>query len=138
MPDYSTSIPISFGDCDPAGIVFYPNTYGWFDRAFHEWLRPLGGHRKICEQLDAIGTGLLEAGAQFHYPMRDGDILTLNLSVEQWSKKTLRLSYEGLVGATLCVTGHEVRALFRRAHAGMVAADISEFRNMVESLGKPG
>ncbi len=135
MADYSTVIPISFGDCDPAGIVFYPNTYRWFDRLFHEWLRQFGGHAVICKQLEAIGTGLLEACAQFHSPMRDGDVLTLHLTIDQWNRKTLRLRYEGLVDSTLCVTGHEVRALFKCGKSGLIAADLSAFRAMVEHGG---
>ena len=30
------SIRVDWGDCDPAGIVFYPNFYRWMDRGF--WL----------------------------------------------------------------------------------------------------
>jgi 4-hydroxybenzoyl-CoA thioesterase len=136
MTEISTVIPVSFGDCDPAGIVFYPNTYRWFDRLFHEWLSQFGGHARICKQLDAVGIGLLEAGAQFHHPMKDGDSLALRLAVEKWSPKTLRLHYEGVLGSTLCVTGHEVRALFRRGETGMIAANMSDFQKMVERRGE--
>ena len=37
-PDHSLSVGVSFGDCDPAGIVFYPNFFRWFDRCFHHFL----------------------------------------------------------------------------------------------------
>lgn len=33
---------ITFGDCDPAGIVFYPNAFRWMDAGFHTLLRPVG------------------------------------------------------------------------------------------------
>ena len=62
--------------------------------------------------------------------------MTLNLKVEKWSRKTLRLQYEGLAGTRLCVTGYEVRALFRRSEEGMIAADIVKFRELVESCAK--
>ena len=29
-------VQVDWGDCDPAGIVFYPNFYRWMDRGF--WL----------------------------------------------------------------------------------------------------
>ena len=35
-------IEVKFGDCDPAGIVFYPNFYRWFDEAVHAAARACG------------------------------------------------------------------------------------------------
>jgi 4-hydroxybenzoyl-CoA thioesterase len=133
---HSVDYSISFGDCDPAGIVFYPHVYAWFDRTFHDWLRRYGGHGAICETLGAIGLGLMEASAQFRRPMRDGDVLTLTLSVEEWGRKTLRLSYEGRVGGHVTVVGNELRALFKRTDNGMVAAEVEALRRMVEGDGQ--
>jgi len=59
---------VFFGDCDPAGIVFYPNIFSWFDRAFHMLLDPLGGHAAVCKRLDALGMGVMDAKAQFRRP----------------------------------------------------------------------
>lgn len=28
---------LSYGDCDPAGIVYYAAYYQWFERVFNEW-----------------------------------------------------------------------------------------------------
>ena len=33
MADFVLDVPISFGHCDPAGIVF--NYYRWFDCCYH-------------------------------------------------------------------------------------------------------
>ena len=33
---------IAWGDCDDAGIVFYPHFFRWMDTAFHRWLRERG------------------------------------------------------------------------------------------------
>jgi 4-hydroxybenzoyl-CoA thioesterase len=74
--------PISFGDCDPAGIGCYPNTYAWLDRVFHDWLKRFGGHEAICSELGAIGMGVIKARASFRRPMRYGDNLSLKLSVQ--------------------------------------------------------
>lgn len=133
---HSLDYPVSFGDCDPAGIVFYPHVYAWFDRTFHDWLRQFGGHGALCERLGAIGIGLLEASARFLRPMRDGDSLILTLSLEEWGRKTLRLSYEGRVGGDITVVGSEVRALFKHGNTGMVAAEIEALRSMVEANGQ--
>ncbi len=33
-------IRVEWGDCDPAGIVFYPRYFEWFDRCTHHCSRP--------------------------------------------------------------------------------------------------
>jgi 4-hydroxybenzoyl-CoA thioesterase len=128
--------PVSFGDCDPAGIVFYPNVYAWFDRTFHDWLRRFGGHSALCERLDAVGLGLMEASARFRRPMRDGDVLSLALSVEEWGRKSVRLGYEGRVGSEIAIVGSEVRGLFKRGDGGIVAGEIEALREIVEGDGQ--
>jgi acyl-CoA thioester hydrolase len=35
---------LSYGDCDPAGIVYYGAYYPWFERTYNEWT-VLGGFR---------------------------------------------------------------------------------------------
>ncbi len=126
---------VSFGDCDPAGIVFYPNVYAWFDRTFHDWLRRFGGHGALCRDLDAVGLGLMEANARFRRPMCDGDVLSLTLSIEDWGRKTLHLSYEGRVGEHVTVAGSEVRGLFRRSGDGIVAGEMEPLRKLVDGHG---
>jgi 4-hydroxybenzoyl-CoA thioesterase len=126
---------ITFGDCDPAGIVFYPNYFAWFDRTFHDWLRTFGGHAAICNSLGALGLGLMEVNAKFRAPLRDGDTLDLKLSIEAWDRKALRLTYEGDVNGKSAVLGSEVRGLFKTSPTGIMAADMQELRAYLESHG---
>jgi 4-hydroxybenzoyl-CoA thioesterase len=128
---HTIDYPISFGDCDPAGIVYYPNTYAWFDRAFHYWFRRFGGHEAICRELGAIGIGVLRARAGFRRPMRDGDNLFLKLFVQDWGRQTLTLSYEGRVAEDVAVVGTEVRGLFRLSSGAIVAGAIEPLRAIV-------
>jgi len=86
---------VSFGDCDPAGIVYYPNIFRWLDATFHVQLRPFGGHGAVCAQLGSVGLGLVDVSAQFRSPLRDGDHLTILPRFAQWGRKTLTLEYEG-------------------------------------------
>lgn len=124
---------ITFGDCDPAGIVFYPNMFRWMDAAFHAVLHRHGGHAALCDRLNTVGLGLVDASAKFHRPMRDGDRLDLHLSVAQWSDRSLTLAYAGMVGTTTAFTGQEVRCLFQRGPSGMVAGDMAGLRAILET-----
>ncbi|MFV0244713.1 MAG: acyl-CoA thioesterase [Qingshengfaniella sp.] len=126
------TVQVTFGDCDPAGIVFYPNMFRWMDAAFHAVIQPFGGHDVLCSQLQAIGVGLVDASAQFHHPMRHGDTLEIAVTIEQWARRTLTLSYRGTVGQTHCFTGREVRCLFKRGETAMVAADLQPLRDILD------
>ena len=37
-------IQVQFGDCDPAGIVFFPNFSKWMDAASLHFFMSCGGH----------------------------------------------------------------------------------------------
>ena len=48
MAVYSMDVLVSFGDCDPAGIVYYPNFFTWVDRCFHTMLHEKLGAMRLC------------------------------------------------------------------------------------------
>lgn len=129
------SQPITFGDCDPAGIVFYPHFFAWFDRTFHDWLRQFGGHTEICQALGSIGLGLMDVSAKFRAPCKDGDTLDLHLSIEAWDRKALRLSYEGQIAGRTAVVGQEVRGLFKPSPTGIMAGDMQDPKAYLERHG---
>lgn len=126
-------VKISFGDCDPAGIVFYPNTFRWMDATFHDFLRQHGGHAAICADLGATGIGLVDAGAQFRSPMLDGNLLALHMDIAEWGKRTISLSYRGMVGTRLAFEGREVRCLFTPSDKGIVAGDMGLLKARIEA-----
>ena len=112
---FQHSHPITFGDCDPAGILFYPHHFRLMDATFQAWLRARGlDQAAIRERWGAVGTGLLDAGAAFRAPVTDGDVLRHEMTVEAWEARGVRLSYRGVSGDRLAVEGHETRGLFRR------------------------
>lgn len=134
MADFSLEVPVSFGHCDPAGIVFYPNYFRWFDRCFHALLQDrAGGHRAICAQLGAKGLGLMDVGARFPAPASEGDLMRLDLNLAEWGGKTLRLTYSGFVGDRTVVEGYELRGLFLERDGRMRAGDIAPLRALLEA-----
>ena len=130
MPEFTTEI--TFGDCDPVGIVFYPNTFRWMDAAFHKFLRPFGGHAKLCASLQSVGIGLVDASAQFQRPLRDGDQLTIDMQITNWGDKSIKFAYEGSIEGRRAFSGKEVRCLFMHTKAGIVAGDLAKLREILE------
>ncbi|WP_370206408.1 acyl-CoA thioesterase [Pararhodobacter marinus] len=132
MPStHELSYTVTFGDCDPAGIVFYPNIYGWFDRCFHDWLTRFGGHAAICAEVGAMGAGLMSATADFRRPMRPNDTIRVVMTIRDWGRKSLTLDYEIRLGDTVTATGTEIRGLFKPAENGIVAGNMSELKDAI-------
>ena len=129
---HSCEIVITFGDCDPAGIVFYPNFYRFIDRTFHDWLRQWGSHNKLAESVDSLALGLIDCGASFHHVVRDGDILQVNLFITEWRRKTFKVEYEAYVNDVLCLTAYEVRGLFQIVEDKIKAGEVSPLKAVID------
>lgn len=129
----STRIQVSFGDCDPAGIVFYLNILRWCDAAFHTHLRPAGGHAGLCAKFHAEGIGLVESTARFQSPLRDGDLLEIDTRISDWGRRTLTVTHKGSVGGRAAFEVTEVRCLFKATETGMVAAEVGDLQAVLET-----
>jgi 4-hydroxybenzoyl-CoA thioesterase len=129
---HSCEIVITFGDCDPAGIVFYPNFYRFIDRTFHDWVRQWGSHNKLAESVDSLALGLIDCGASFHHVVRDGDVLQVNLFITEWRRKTFKVEYEAYVNDVLCLTAFEVRGLFQIVEDKIKAGEVSPLKAVID------
>lgn len=134
MSVFSATYRVSFGDCDPAGIVFYPNLFAWLDRTFHSFLAEnAGGHAALCAQLDAKGIGLTDAACSFRAPVTEGDALTIAITAISWDSRTFTLAYEGLVDGKPHFKGSETRALFIQSDGRLKAGDLSGLRSILSA-----
>ena len=119
---FETVFAVEFGDCDPAGIVFYPNFSRWLDAAFQGWLRERGTSQSDLQaRFDAIGTGLVESAVRFRRPVRAGERLRVRLEAVEWERRTFALRYaahvetgsgDGDGDGALAVKADERRGLF--------------------------
>jgi 4-hydroxybenzoyl-CoA thioesterase len=132
---FETTIEISFGDCDPAGIIFYPNYFRWFDAAFQAFLktRELDQHI-LREKLGTIGTGLMDAGASFRAPASFGDTMALRITGIEWTDRTFRITYEGRIGERIIVEGFELRGVFVKDGDRLKAAPVAPLKDLVGDL----
>lgn len=126
---------VTFGDCDPAGIVFYPRFFAWFDRTFHDWLRGFGGHKALCDRLGAVGLGLISADAAFRSPARDGDELEVRMMALRWADRSLTVDYEIVCADRRVATGHEKRGVFLVEQGRMIAGDMLGLKEIVDGGG---
>ena len=107
---YNYDICVDWADCDPAGIVFYPNFYRWMDRGFWLHFNSRGlSLSTLRERYQALGGPLVDTGASFLKPVKPHDVLTATSQVEEWGKKSFRIEYSFCKEEVLVAKGFEVR-----------------------------
>ena len=119
---------VTFGDCDPAGIVYYPNILKWVDTAFHDFLHLHGGHDPVCAKAGSAGLGLIDVSIQFRSPMVNGDYVTIRFEEIEWATRTFTVRYQGFVGERLAFEAKEVRGVFKQQDGRMSAGETADLR----------
>ncbi len=109
-------VAVHFGDCDPAGIVFFPNFARWMDQASLAFFAACGvpPWRELERTTGIVGTPVLETRTRFRLPATYGETLEVHTSVEEWSAKTFRHRHAVRRGDELLCEGSEVRAFVVR------------------------
>ena len=101
MP-FSTRIPIRFGDCDPAGLVYYPVLFHYCHAAMEEFFAARCGRpyaRLLAEE--RIGFPTVNVRAEFFAPLVYSD----EAEVEVWVSA---------VGRTSVTSEYRLRRVFDR------------------------
>lgn len=100
-----------FGDCDPAGIVYFPRFFDWFHQAMEAWFGAcldLAYH----DLLKTRGLPAVHTEADFKAPVRFGDRVDIELRVGRIGGSSIVLNYRVVghdsgqlhaTGATTCV-----------------------------------
>jgi 4-hydroxybenzoyl-CoA thioesterase len=107
---------IEWGDCDPAGIIFYARYFDIFDVSTTMLLeRALGmGKIKYLEAYDFLGHPLVETRARFLLPTRYGDEVTIETAVTACGRSSFKLEHRLTHGGALAVEGSETRVWVKR------------------------
>jgi 4-hydroxybenzoyl-CoA thioesterase len=106
------AVNVQFGDCDPAGIVFFPNFSRWMDEASLAFFMAQGvpPWRELVKTRGIIGTPLLEIHTRFLRPATYGETIHVHTTVEDWAAKTFRHRHVVKRGDLVLCEGTEVRA----------------------------
>ena len=76
-------VRIEWGDCDPAGIVYYPRYFAFFDASTSALIERALGMTKhdYLKAYDFAGHPLVDAHSRFLIPTRFGDDVTIETTV---------------------------------------------------------
>jgi 4-hydroxybenzoyl-CoA thioesterase len=112
MPAFVYEVRIPFGDCDPAGILYYPRYFDLFHRTMEAWFDgPVGVPYASFIRDHGYGVPTVHAEADYLHPTAFGEIVTVALSVDGWGTSSIRFAYvlrgpdgvERVRGRVVCV-----------------------------------
>jgi len=104
------SFRIEWGQCDPAGIVFYPQFLIIFDAATGELFARTGlSAADMRREYDIIGMPLVEQGAKFLLPCRFDDEVTIESEAGDWGRASFTVRHRITRDGELAVEGFEKR-----------------------------
>ncbi len=109
-------VAVEFGDCDPAGIVYFPNFLRWIDAASRHYFVDCGvpSWRETEEAHGIIGTPIVDVQARFVRPATYGDRLAVETSVSEWRNRSFVMRHVITRGDDVLVEATEVRIFARR------------------------
>lgn len=112
----SRTLTIEWGDCDPAGIVFYPRYFAMFDASTAELFRAATGLTKfqMMQHFDFAGFPMIDTGARFSTPSRFGDVVTIESRIARLGRSSFDIEHRLMRGTTLAIEAHEKRVWVRR------------------------
>jgi len=105
MSTYESRRIISFGDCDPAGIVYHPRYLEMINETIEAWFAEgLGKSFAKLHLEDRKGVPSVKITTEFPAPGRLGDEITLTLRVERLGTASFDLAVEGARGGNVLVS----------------------------------
>ena len=113
-----------WGDCDAAGIIFYPNYFRWFDECTQALLGSVGlDQRSLRREFGIVGTAAVDASARFTSPISYGDVMQAVSYVERWGTSSFTVYHRFDREETMAVEGREVRIWAKRDARGRLRTE---------------
>lgn len=117
MFSHAMEIEIEFGDCDPAGIVYFPNYYRFFDNATaHLVSAALGMNKRQWTARHGIaGIPVVDIRTSFKTPSRFGDRVRIESRIVKLGRSSFAVAHRLTNGDAAGVEGEETRVWIGRA-----------------------
>jgi YbgC/YbaW family acyl-CoA thioester hydrolase len=106
---------VHWGDCDPAGIIFYPTYFRWMDAATWAFWAAVGYTAKRMKA-EHLAMPLVSADCRFIAPAEQGDRCEVRSRIARFGGKSFVVAHEVLrEDGTALASGSETRVLGRFA-----------------------
>jgi 4-hydroxybenzoyl-CoA thioesterase len=105
------TIVIEWGHCDPAGIVFNPRFFEFFDT--NTWMlfeKALGVKQSgLASTYGIIGIALVDARANFLKPAKFGDTIEVASRITEFRRSSFDVQHTITIGSDVAAEGNETR-----------------------------
>jgi 4-hydroxybenzoyl-CoA thioesterase len=105
------TLTIEWGHCDPAGIVFNPRFFEFFDT--NTWMlfeKALGVKAELfASTYGIIGIALVDARANFIKPAKFGDTIEIASRITEFRRSSFEVQHTITIGSNVATEGNETR-----------------------------
>lgn len=121
---------VRFADVDHAGIVYYPTFFHYFHVALEELLRQRLGPRGYVALLDQrrIGFPSVNAQCEFKSPLRFGDTIDIDMSVDRLGNKSIAFRFRVYRRGDQPGSGEDDRVLAAEGTSVSAVVDLDAFQ----------
>ena len=104
------TIHVEWGDCDPAGIVYYPRYFAYFDNCTSALFEAAGlPKRQMLKWYDIVGIPMVDTRARFLAPSKFGDDIVVESRISEWRRSSFDVEHKVFKGDVLAVECSETR-----------------------------
>ncbi|MCB1474761.1 MAG: acyl-CoA thioesterase [Rhodobiaceae bacterium] len=90
----SMDFRLSYGDCDPLGIVYFAAYYPWMERTYNEWVFQNGITPPEQQSKWGVNTVMRASGNDYLIPSVIFDALTCRMTAGKIGNTSFSVSYE--------------------------------------------
>jgi 4-hydroxybenzoyl-CoA thioesterase len=105
------TLTIEWGHCDPAGIVFNPRFFEFFDT--NTWMlfeKALGVKQSdLAATYGIVGIALVDARANFLKPAKFGDTIEVASRITEFRRSSFEVQHTITIGSDVATEGNETR-----------------------------
>jgi 4-hydroxybenzoyl-CoA thioesterase len=107
----SRDVRIVWGDCDPAGIVYYPRYFEMFDTSTTALFERALGMTKyqFLKAHESLGYPMVDTRARFLLPTRYGDDVVIETTITEIKRSSFAVTHRLMKDGALAVEGFETR-----------------------------
>jgi 4-hydroxybenzoyl-CoA thioesterase len=104
------TIHIEWGDCDPAGIVYYPRYFAYFDNCTAALFEAAGLPKyQMLKTYGIVGIPMVDTRARFLAPSKFGDDIVVESCISEWRRSSFDVQHKVFKGNLLAVECSETR-----------------------------
>lgn len=104
------AVHIEWGDCDPAGIVYYPRFFEFFDASTAALFEKAGlPKQQLLSKYGILGIPMVDTQAKFLAPATFGDSVEIESRIADWGNSSFTVEHKMYKDATMIAEGFEKR-----------------------------